>query len=314
MRERKIAIIGAGICGLYLSWKLGEKGYQVTVFEKEKEIGKKSCSGLYSQRIFEFLPLTSSFIENQINFALIHFPKKTIKINFSQNFFVFEREKLEKLLASFAQRAGAKFLFNSPLNSLPQGFDYIIGCDGYNSSVRKFLGLKEPKLFLGIRGFVKKESFTHWVETWPQREGGFIWRIPRGRKIEYGIMGEIEKAKDIFKSFLEKEKIQLEKTKSAIIPQGLTVSLHPRIALCGNAIGLTKPWSGGGVIWGLRACDILLESFPNLLKASKKIKRIFGREIALGKFLTQTVYFLGFSFPQFLPKEREINGDFFFWQ
>jgi len=37
----KVAIVGAGICGLYLAWKLSEKGYSVTVFEKKEKIGKK---------------------------------------------------------------------------------------------------------------------------------------------------------------------------------------------------------------------------------------------------------------------------------
>ena len=34
----RVAIVGAGITGLYLAWKLSEKGYQVTVFEKREKI------------------------------------------------------------------------------------------------------------------------------------------------------------------------------------------------------------------------------------------------------------------------------------
>ena len=39
MKNQKVAIIGAGISGLYLAWKLSEKGNEVTVFEKKDNIG-----------------------------------------------------------------------------------------------------------------------------------------------------------------------------------------------------------------------------------------------------------------------------------
>jgi len=39
MNSRKVAIIGAGIGGLTAGYELSKKGYKVTVFEKEKEIG-----------------------------------------------------------------------------------------------------------------------------------------------------------------------------------------------------------------------------------------------------------------------------------
>jgi protoporphyrinogen oxidase len=39
MNSRKVAIIGAGIGGLTAGFELSKKGYKVTVFEKEKEIG-----------------------------------------------------------------------------------------------------------------------------------------------------------------------------------------------------------------------------------------------------------------------------------
>ena len=79
----KVAIVGAGITGLYLTKKLSEKKVNVTVFEKENGISKKACSGLVSERILDFLSEAEKLIENKIDFSLIHFPKKTIKVYFS---------------------------------------------------------------------------------------------------------------------------------------------------------------------------------------------------------------------------------------
>ena len=52
----KVAIVGAGINGLYLAWKLSGMGHEVSVFEKRNKIGKEVCSGLFSERILDFFP------------------------------------------------------------------------------------------------------------------------------------------------------------------------------------------------------------------------------------------------------------------
>ena len=59
----KVAIIGAGICGLYLALKLSESGSEVTVFEKKEKIGKEVCSGLVSERILDFIPESQKLIQ-----------------------------------------------------------------------------------------------------------------------------------------------------------------------------------------------------------------------------------------------------------
>jgi len=52
----KVAIVGASVSGLYLAWKLSEKKNEVFVFERKEKVGGKVCSGLFSERIFEFIP------------------------------------------------------------------------------------------------------------------------------------------------------------------------------------------------------------------------------------------------------------------
>ncbi|PIR72717.1 MAG: hypothetical protein COU42_00085 [Candidatus Nealsonbacteria bacterium CG10_big_fil_rev_8_21_14_0_10_36_24] len=298
----QIAIIGGGICGLYLAWKLSEKGHNVTVFEKKGEIGNEVCSGLFSQRIFELIPLSAGLIQNKINSVFLHFPRKTIILKFSKTFFVISRFELDKLVAEIAKKAGAKIILNYNVSSVPEGFDKIIGCDGADSFVRRSLGLNEPEYKLGILGFVHKKNFSNYVEVWPCKTG-FSWKIPRGNNIEYGVMAKPKEAKSIFDNF------QLEK-KARIVPQGFIIPNNQKITLCGDAAGLTKPWSGGGVVWGLTAAEILLKTFPDFLKYKRAVRRFFIPKIIFSEIAVKTIYFLGFKMPWLLPKKSRIESDF----
>ena len=309
MKDQKTAIVGGGICGLYLAWKLSEKGVDTTVFEKNREIGKQACSGLFSERILDFIPQSEQLVQNKIEYALLHFPKKTIRIEFSKKFLVMEHCELDRLVASLAEESGAKIVLDRKISSISEGFDRIIGCDGAVSQIREYLGLKDPRFRLGIQGFISERDGSNFVDVWPTRSG-FVWKIPRGEEIEYGVIEKRDTAKEILDKFLKKRSIHLERINSAIIPQGLIVSSDNKITLCGDSAGLTKPWSGGGVIWSLIAADILLREFPNFLEYKKELKKFFLPRIVFSKIVTKLAYFLGFNVCVFLPKNVKIESDF----
>ncbi len=333
----KIAIIGAGVNGLYLAWKLAERGYFVKVFEKNEMIKDKVCSGLFSERLIEFIPQSQKLIEKEIKETIIHFPKKTITLNFSKKFYLISHTELNKMLKNLAEEAGAIIEFKNGFSNFKRKgekyflnndlFDKIIGCDGALSSLRKFLSLPEPNYKLGVLSYIKDEntvdSDSNIVETWAYQNNfkfgfisqseGFIWKIKRKDKIEYGTMGDIFQAKYNFNRFIKENKIiGVKELKARLIPQGLILPFSNDITLSGDAAGLTKPWSGGGIVWGLIANEILLKNFPDFSQYQKEVKRFFLPRIIFSKMAIKMVYFLGFKFPFILPKKVRIESDFLF--
>jgi digeranylgeranylglycerophospholipid reductase len=229
---------------------------------------------------------------------------------FSKQFLVMSHFKMDRLVAALAREAGAKIVLNYNVSSMPEGYDRLIGCDGVDSFVRKNLGLPEPNCRLGILGFTEtRVSDISSVETWPCRNG-FIWKIPRGAGTEYGIIADLIEARQIFSQFLEKNKIVLEGVKAKKVPQGFIMPKNYSIALCGDALGLTKPWSGGGVVWGLTAAQILLKTFPDFIKYRKAMKRFFLPKIIFSRAAVKLVYFLGFRTPWLLPGKTKMESDF----
>ncbi len=152
----KIAIIGAGSCGLYLAGALAKNKHEVTVFEKKDNLSNKACSGLFSERILDFVPQSEKLTENKIKSVIVNFPNKKSKVDFSKSFLVMDRSKLDNLLLDLAISAGAKILFNRHIKKTPTGFDKVIACDGAESEIRKQLGLKNPPLRLGIQGLPRR--------------------------------------------------------------------------------------------------------------------------------------------------------------
>ncbi|MDH4130130.1 MAG: FAD-dependent monooxygenase, partial [Spirochaetota bacterium] len=190
-------------------------------------------------------------------------------------------------------------------------FDYLVGCDGYNSIIRKSLGIKDPLNILGIYTRIKKKLKKNVIDVYPL-ENGISWTIPRKDEVEYGVYERADIARNEFKSFCRKMRISPKEIYSHVIPSRLTKMQKGRIALSGDAIGLTKPWSYGGIIWGLIADDILIKDFPNFAKYEEQVRKFFEPKIFYSKVALFAGKFLGDKLSFLAPKEIWFDGDWVF--
>jgi flavin-dependent dehydrogenase len=317
----RVGIIGCSINGAYLAYRLTKDGHDVTVFEAKDEIGGKPCSGLVSERIWDFIPRNDSLIENKISAVELRFPNKKVEVEFSPNMLAVDRNGLDKYVAQLAEKAGAKIklghravkiiavgkskphlVVETGGRTAVQEFDRIVGCDGANSFVREQAGAPRPSFRLGIYKTLKKKGKKGIVEVTPTSDG-FRWKIPRGRTVEIGALEKPDKAKIAFKGPKQ------GRLRSAIIPEGLTVSRDNRLALCGDAAGLAKPWSGGGIIWGMIAANLLAASKLDIARYNRLLERRFGARIFFSRLARKTVYMLGNYAPFLLPRKAIMDSD-----
>ena len=190
-------------------------------------------------------------------------------------------------------------------------YDYLIGCDGYASMVRRSLGIKDPLYTLGIYTRIKKKSRSNVIDVYPLKNG-ISWVIPRKNDSEYGVYERVDIAKDEFNRFCKKMKVKPKEVFSQLIPSRLTKMHKGRIALCGDAVGLTKPWSYGGIIWGLLASNIMIKDFPDFARYEEDVRRYFGPKIFYSKIALFSGKLLGNKISFLTPKEIWFDGDWVF--
>lgn len=318
----RVGIVGCSINGAYLAYRLAKQGHDVTVFEEKDEIGGKPCSGLVSERIWYFIPRNDSLVENRISTVELRFPRKRVTVEFSPNMLAMDRNGLDRYVAQLAEKAGAKIklghravkiiavgkskphlVAETDGKTVAQEFDRIVGCDGANSHIREQLKLTRPSFRLGMYKTLKRRGKKNIVEVTPTPDG-FRWKIPRGATTEAGAMEKPDRMRASFR--------RIKVYRAAIIPEGLVISKHKRFALCGDAAGLTKPWSGGGIIWGMTAADLLAGSGLDIAKYNRALERHFGPKIFFSKLARKAVYVTGTRAPFLLPRNVHMDSDWLY--
>ncbi len=82
-QKEKIAVIGSGVAGLSAAWQLSKNGYEVEIFEQDKEIGGKLSQVIPSDRLSENILRTE--LERFKSLGLkIHTNNKITKDNFKE--------------------------------------------------------------------------------------------------------------------------------------------------------------------------------------------------------------------------------------
>lgn len=322
--EYDIIVVGAGPSGSRVARNFSEKGEDVLVIERSEEIGKPlACSGHVSEDIWDFVPegKKNELLQNKINEAVFHNNSKEYSFYRDETIsYVIDRVKLDKILAKEARKAGAKIKTGEEVKDIiindeivevrtdkrTYSSKILAGCDGAHSTVRKNTGINEPDHFYqGLMCFSDEDDSSDNVDVFMDIPKFFGWRIPRAENVEYGVgVPKGEEPVKWLEEITDNYDIEKEKHCAGPIPIGPPSKItDERVFLVGDAAAQTKPFTGGGIIYGLRCADIASETIDSddhktLIDYEYAWRKELITDIRIGRIIEKS-----YSLPDFIQNK-----------
>ena len=300
-----LIVVGAGPVGSYLA-SLCSSGMKVMVLEEHPEAGNKACSGLVSGRLKSILPAnvarTPGLFQHAVKAALIHFMGSELEVRKkTAAAYVIDRDLLDKNLAEHAESMGCEVRFGERVGKISVLKDRVsvrtggnafeskavAGCDGANSITARCIGARPAEILNGLILYEDAEDRSDRVEMWFDRKlvkDGFLWRIPRGSQTEYGGMGS-NLSFPILDKFFGTGKKRIAGRRASPIPVGIVKTYADRVLLAGDSACQTKPWSGGGITYGLLSAKAASDVISRAVEKDDFSARLFSEYETLWKKL-----------------------------
>lgn len=319
-------VIGGGPSGLFTSSLLAEKGYSVALFDKESAIGERVvCSGVVSREAFERYNLPVNSIVGKLREALLHAPSdESIKyVHPEDDVVVVDRKLFDSNIGRIASEKGVSIFNNSVVMSIKNHDDHIsanvrhpggtlsvkaeiaVIATGVSFNLQESLGLGRPKnIIKGIQTEFSSPDIKELNMFWGNNfsKGFFGWAIPLlNGNLKIGVMTK----KDPLECFrytlskLGKDSLlnsdQIEFKRRGIAFGAIDKSYTDRVVAVGEAAGLVKTTTGGGIYYGLIsgeiASGVISDAFRKgrfdarfLSQYQKLINTSISREIKFGEF------------------------------
>ncbi len=315
-----LAVVGVGPAGARTARRFAAAGNDVLALERGGVGRPLACSGHVSTDLWAFLDdgARDALLQNEIRGARFHADGPASGSD-GERFYrdepvsnVIDRVALDRRLADLAREAGAdvreqrtvtgvrehddrvELTVSTPTGERTVESRLVAGCDGPTSRVRQALDLPEPdELLHGVLGFADAPDGGDFVDVHLTPPRFFAWRIPRGDAgVEYGLAAPPgTDVSDQFASLIDAYDADVTRRCSGTIPVGPPArTTSERGFLVGDAAAMTKPFTGGGIVYGMTAADCAARTVdprdPSTLDDYETAWRDeLGREIRLGSLL-----------------------------
>lgn len=303
-----VVIVGAGPIGCRVAELTAKRGLKVALIDKKKEVGVPvQCAGLVSHRLREMLPkLPKNVIVNSVKRAKFFSGSADLEIKSKKPFYIIDREKLDKFLFLQAKRAGVDVgipvMFKDIVKKNEESLiistnagkmetKILVGGDGPGSIVATKAGLKRPaNMMTGVQMTVNvKDMFDSGaVELFFGRAvtpDFFGWVIPLSSdRARIGIAAKKNSA-EYLKQLVEKrtggniKRSEIKPDVAGMINSGLMKRTSTdRVIIVGDAAAHVKPFSGGGMIYGLIGAGHCANACIKAVKENDFSAEFFDRE------------------------------------
>ena len=305
--EWDVVIVGAGQTGGRTATHLASLGHRVLMLEEHTEIGRPfQCAGLVTPRAMQEVGLFDSVLE-EVDGARIHGPSGTlvpVGTEGKLRTYVVCRKKFDQGVVQQGMQAGATLWLDSrPVDAevnennvklkvesdgaiIDLSCKLLIGCDGAHSWTRRHFKMGRPKeMMIGFQAEVLGyDGNERWLDMYSGSEiapGFFAWVIPSGfGSHRIGVWSTPERLKgrsveqcyeDLMNHPLWKSRFQNIKEIARFcgpIPSGMVKkTVRDRVMLLGDAAGMAKPTTGGGIGPGFKQISGILEPLDAAIKS-----------------------------------------------
>ena len=298
MQLRDVAVIGAGPAGLSTARALAAAGHDVVVLEEHGQIGVPvHCTGVLGAAAFDEFDIPRDTILSTAHVArFVAADGSDVAVD-SENAraAVVDRARFDQALANAARRAGAELRSGARVRTIDVGPDAAtIGVDdapavraracvlacGANYRFNRQLGLGSPRQYVQSAQLECPLDGPAAVEVHLGRDvapGGFAWLVPfdrDGRRhTRLGLMCE-SRALHRFREFAERMRARFNAPASwpdprlKILPLGPVARTYAsRLLAVGDAAGLVKPTTGGGIYYSLISGQLAAGTLDEALRA-----------------------------------------------
>ncbi len=293
-----ISIVGGGPIGCYFGYLISKED-DVCIFEEHSSIGKPvQCTGLVTKSLNNLVRLKSDFVVNKLSRVKIHSKNNSLELKLKRENIVLDREKSDKHLANLALDKGVKIYRNHKFLNYKRRelifkgkkvkTDILIGADGPLSKVYSLINHRKREYYTGLQVRVKKKFEKDLFEVYFIKNG-FIWVVPESNRIaRIGVVGK-GNIKVYLDNFLKKFKGRVIETQGGLIPRfdDNIISCDNNIYLVGDAAGMVKALSHGGIIQGLLASQELKRAILEKKNYEVLWRKRIGKDLKLSLFVRE---------------------------
>lgn len=296
---RDVAVIGAGPAGLLAARGLASAGFDVVVLEEHSTVGVPvHCTGLLGLDAFDELSLPRSAILTTTQAArFIAADGSSVLVDADRvHAAVVDRAAFDQALANESCAAGAELRAGTRVSRIAVEPSHVaieidgdpeplraracvLAC-GANYRFNRQLGLGIPRAFVQSAQLEQSFSGPDTVEVHLGRgvaPGGFAWVVPfaRGGRPcnRIGLMCTTRAAAH-FRAFADRARARFNSDQPWSEPRLRILPLGPvsrtygsRLIAVGDAAGLVKPTTGGGIYYGLLSGQMAAETLDEALRA-----------------------------------------------
>ena len=326
-----VLVVGAGPSGSRIAWNFAKGGYNVVLIDRAEVIGEPcQCAGLITPRTFDYLGYERPILK-EMDGARLWGPKESF-LDFQASetkALVIDRPDLDRSIAKKAVEAGAELLhghtylghekidggIKAKIRNKDKKFHIetklLVGADGPLSRVAKNSGISGKREILtafgaDVQGYRGKDTHVDLFVGSELAPRFFGWGIPTGpNEGRIGVATTLpHKPMPFFRDYFLKgapSKLlggaKIINLISGLIPFGVAnPSYTDNVILTGDAAGMAKPTSGGGIYSGLISADAAFEvasraldsgelSSANLSPYQELISNRIGGELTKGSYL-----------------------------